>query len=259
MAQAHSSDRDPLLSVAIDEGEGPIVIMLHGVASSSVTFQNVVPLVAPTHRCIAIDLLGFGQSPIPPDAEYTISEHTAAVERTIKSLHLHETFTLVGHSMGALISARYASRLPRQVNKLVLVSPPIYVQPAELSNSLDRGVMDFYLRAYRYVRTNQAFTLRSAAFVERLLPIRKAMDINERTWTPFVKSLQHSIESQTTISDLSAVTAPIEMVYGSMDQFHAEGVLKIVERMTGVTTHRVIGSDHLIGKRLARVVATAIG
>ncbi|MBK4346533.1 alpha/beta fold hydrolase [Lacisediminihabitans changchengi] len=256
---AFTRDRTPLLHVALDEGEGAPVVMLHGIASSSVTFQNVVPLVSPHHRCIAIDLLGFGESPIPPDAEYTIAEHTAAIERTLKTIHLHEPFTLVGHSMGALIAARLALRFPKQVSKLVLVSPPIYVKPEELSNLLDRGVMDFYLRAYKYLRANEAFTLRSAEFVEHLLPIPKAMDINERTWTPFVKSLEHSIESQTTISDLASVTAPIEMVYGSMDQFRSDGVLRIVERMSGVTTHRVLGSDHLIGKRLARVVATAIG
>jgi hypothetical protein len=34
--------------------------------------------------------------------------------------------------------------------------------------------------------------------------------------------------------------------------------MKIVSRMSGVTAHRVLGSDHLIGKRLARVVATAV-
>ena len=256
---AITRDRAPLLHVAVDEGDGPPVVLLHGIASSSVTFKNVLPLITPTHRCIAIDLLGFGESPIPPDAEYTLTEHSAAVERTLKTLHIRDSFTLVGHSMGALIAARLALRFPKQVAKLVLVSPPIYVHPGELGSLLDRGVMDFYLRAYKYLRDNEAFTLRSAAFVERLLPIPKAMDINERTWTPFVKSLEHSIESQTTVSDLASVTAPIEIVYGSMDQFRSDGVLRIVERMSGVTTHRVVGSDHLIGKRLARVVATAIG
>ena len=73
-----------------------------------------------------------------------------------------------------------------------------------------------------------------------------------------MKSLEHAIESQTTISDLAAVTAPIEIVYGDLDEFHSGGVLKIVSRITGVTVHRVRGSDHLIGKRLARVTASAI-
>jgi pimeloyl-ACP methyl ester carboxylesterase len=251
-------ERQPLLHVAERRGEGPPVVLIHGIASSSVTFQNVIPLIENDHECIAIDLLGFGGSPIPENSEYTIGEHVAAIERTIRSLRLTGSFTLVGHSMGALIAARFASQFPRQVRKVVLVSPPIYLSPAELTNALDRRVMDFYLKAYAYIRENKNFTLRHAQIVERFLPIPKAMDINERTWTPFVKSLQNSIESQTTISDLAAVKAPIDVIYGSMDEFHSEGVLKIVSRMTGVTMHRVVGSDHLIGKRLARVVAAAV-
>ncbi|QWT23596.1 alpha/beta hydrolase [Subtercola sp. PAMC28395] len=246
------------LHVAIDVGAGPPVVLLHGVASSSVTFANVVPLIQQNHRCIAIDLLGFGGSPIPENCDYTIGDHAAAVERAIRNLHLKTPFVLVGHSMGSLIAARLAARTRLSIEKVVLVSPPIYLSPEELSDKLDRGVMDFYLRAYKYVRENKEFTLRHAAIVERFLSIPKAMDINDRTWTPFVKSLKNSIESQTTISDLASITVPVDVIYGSLDEFHSEGVLKIVSRLSGVRTHRILGSDHLIGKRLAKATASAI-
>ncbi len=232
---------------------------MHGIASSSVTFQNVIPLIAAEHRVVAIDLLGFGGSPIPEDAEYTVAEHVAAIERTIEGLRLRAPFVLVGHSMGALIATRYAARNSRRVSKLVLVSPPIYLAPKELSDGVDRGMMDLHLRAYQYLRLNKTFTLMAARGIQLLLPIPKLVDVTERNWTPFIKSLEHSIESQTTISDLAAVDAPAVVIYGSMDQFQSAAVLKIVGRMTGVTVHRVLGSDHLIGRRLARVVATAIG
>lgn len=247
----------PLLSVVDDRGTGPVVVLIHGIASSSVTFQNVIPLIEERHRCISIDLLGFGASPIVEDCDYTLADHASAIRRTIRHLRLREPFTLVGHSMGSLIGARYAARWA--VAKLVLVSPPIYLSPTELSDDLDRGRMDFYLKAYRFFRENKEFTLQNARIVERFLAIPKAMDITERTWVPFVKSLENSIESQTTISDLAAVRAPVEVVYGALDQFASEGSLKIVERMRGVEVHRVAASDHLIGKRLARVVAEAIG
>jgi pimeloyl-ACP methyl ester carboxylesterase len=234
-------------------------VLIHGVASSSVTFQNVLPLIEDSHRCIAIDLLGFGESPIPENSEYTLADHAAAIERTIASLRIREPFTLVGHSMGSLIGARYAARFPKRVSKLVLVSPPVYLDPAELSDRVERTQLDLHMKAYKFFRENKDFTLKRARIVERFLPIPKAMDINEQNWIPFVKSLQNSIESQTTISDLAAVKAPIEVVYGDLDEFHSEGVLRIVARMSGVTVHKVRGTDHLIGKRLARVVASAIG
>ena len=83
--------------------------MIHGIASSSVTFENVVPLIEGTHRVIAIDLLGFGGSPAPADSRYTVQEHVASLSRTIRSLRLREPFVLVGHSMGSLIAARYSA------------------------------------------------------------------------------------------------------------------------------------------------------
>ena len=85
------------------------------------------------------------------------------------------------------------------------------------------------------------------------------MDINERTWIPFVKSLQNAIESQSTLSDLAAVDVPVQVLYGVFDEFHSEGTMRIVERMDGVEVHRVAASDHVIGKRLASAVEVAVG
>lgn len=252
--------RAPLLHVAQDvgSGPGPTVVLIHGIASSSITWTNVIPLLESEHRCIAIDLLGFGGSPMPAKASYTLAEHEAALARTIRALKLREPFVLVGHSMGGLIAPRYASRHPRRVRGLVLVSPPIYTAPAALSDERDRVVQEFYLRAYRWLRENREFTIRNGGIIGDMLAIPRAMDINERTWEPFVKSLEHTIESQTTISDLAAVRVPVEIVYGDLDEFSSPGGMRIAERLRGVTVTRVRGATHLLGKRLARAVARAV-
>lgn len=249
----------PLLHIAGDEGIGSPVILVHGIASSSVTFELLVPRIVERHRAISIDLLGFGESPAPVDSSYTIEDHVASLSRTIDSLRLKEKFVLVGHSMGSLISARYAATHPRTLSKLVLVSPPVYVNPAAIGDPRNRAAMDLYLRAYEYLRSNKKFTMRNAAMLARLSPIRNVLDVSERNWTPFVLSLQNLIESQTTISDLAAVTVPVDVIYGSLDPFLTPGGLRIVEQLRNVTTHKVEVNDHIIRHRLARVVATAIG
>lgn len=250
--------RAPLLHVAQDVGSGPVVVFIHGIASSSITWTNVIPLLESSHRCIAIDLLGFGGSPMPPGAEYTLPEHVAAIVRTIKALRLREPFVLVGHSMGGLIAPRYAARNPRRVRGLVLVSPPIYITPSALSDDRDRAVQQFYLRAYRWLRDNPDFTIRNGGIIGDMLAIPRAMDITQRTWEPFVKSLEHTIESQTTISDLAALRVPVEIVYGDLDEFSSPGGMRIASRLRGVTVTRVRGATHLIGRRLARAVARAV-
>lgn len=248
--------RPPLLHVAVDAGQGPAVILIHGIASSSVTFEHVVPLIEPYHRAIAIDLLGFGASPAP---EYTIEEHVASLARTIRKLRLRGTFVLVGHSMGALIAARYTATRGRRVAKIVLVSPPVYLTPAAIGAPVDRAAMGLYFRVYEFLRANKQFTIMAAAQLARLSPIKNLLEVSEKSWRPFVLSLEKSIEQQTMLSDAAAIRVPFELVYGSLDPFLAPGGIRILEQLRGVTAHRVDGGDHVIRSRMARVVATAVG
>ena len=248
----------PILHVAGDEGDGPVVVLVHGIASSSVTFQNLVPLLEPSHRVISIDILGFGRSPVPPDADYTIEEHVASLHATLRSLKVRE-FVLVGHSLGSLIVARYAADHPSGITRLVLVGPPVYGSPNEIGDRRVRSRVSAYLRAYEFLRANKEFTMFNASVLSRMLPIKGVFEVTEKNWDPFVKSLKNCIESQTIVSDLARVRVPVEVVYGSLDAFIAPGSLSVIEAMRHVEMHRVDGNDHIIRKRLARVVAAAIG
>ncbi len=248
----------PLLHVAERSGAGAPVVLLHGIASSSETFENLVPLLRGTHEVIAIDLLGFGGSPAPEDCDYTSDEHVAAITRTIRRLRLRDPFSLVGHSMGALFAARIAAQHPRWLSKAVLVSPPIYLAPGELSDHADQGAMDVHLKAYRFIREHRDFALRNAALGQKLVHVPGFAQLDERSWTPFVRSLEHAVESQTALSDLAAVRVPVTIVYGDMDEFRSRGALQIVSRFTGVTVQHVPGSHHLIDRHLAAAVAAAV-
>jgi cis-3-alkyl-4-acyloxetan-2-one decarboxylase len=254
-----SRRKAPLLHIARDEGRGPVVILVHGIASSSVTFEYLVPLLSVRHRVISIDVLGFGESPSPAGANYTMEEHFEALDRTIRSLKLKHPFVLVGHSLGSLIAARYAAVRKKNLTKLVLVAPPIYVPPTAMSDPLDRAAMGLYMKVYEYLRGNKDFTIRTAAGLGRLAPIKNVLDVSERNWVAFVNTLENAIESQTSISDIAAATVPVEIVYGALDPFLTPGGLRIVEQMRHVTTHKVEANDHVIRRRLARVVDAAVG
>ena len=250
--------RKPALHVALDQGRGPAVVLVHGIASSSVTFENLVPLIRPGHRVIAVDLLGFGKSAAPAGSTFTLEEHVDYLARTLSRLDPPKPFVLVGHSMGALIASRYAAEHSRDLSGLVLVSPPIYLPPEIVGDPVDRAAMVIYRRAYDFLRRNKSFTMWNAALLARLSPIEDVLEVNERNWSAFVLSLEHSIESQTVITDIASTDAPIQVVYGTLDPFLVPGALQIVERMRHVTTRKVEGGNHLIGKRMARVVATAV-
>jgi pimeloyl-ACP methyl ester carboxylesterase len=257
--------RAPLLHLDTDTdtGSGPVVILVHGIASTSATFHKVVPLLAPRHRVIAIDILGHGASPAPPDSEYTLDEHVAALAATIRSLRLREPFVLVGHSLGSLIATRYAaerrwfSAAGTRVSRLVLVGPPIYLSPSEIGDPWVRARVSAYLRAYEFLRANRDFTLANAAVLSRLLP-KGILDLTAENWTPFVKSLKNCIESQTMVSDIAVLRIPVDLIYGALDAFVAPGSLRVVERMRHVTTHRVEANDHIVRSRIGRVLVRVI-
>lgn len=250
--------RAPILHIAADEGEGSVVVLLHGIASSASTFELVIPELRKHHRVIAIELLGFGGSPAPEDAEYTIDEHVAAIAATIHSLRLRQPFILVGHSLGSLLAARYAASHKREVARLVLASPPIYLRPEEIGDPLVRTHVSAYLAAYDFLRANKDFTISTAARVARLFQLGQTLSITEKNWTAFTLSLQQCIESQTTISDIAAVQCDVDVVVGTLDQFVAPGTLDIIGRMRHVTTHLVHANDHVVRRRLARVIVKTI-
>jgi pimeloyl-ACP methyl ester carboxylesterase len=254
-----SRAKSPILHVATDEGEGPVVILVHGIASSSVTFQELVPRLSETHRVVAVDILGFGASPTPANATYTIEEHAESLYETIRSLHLSAPFVLVGHSLGALISARYTADHPEMVAKLVLVSPPVYLDPKSFGAPRDRAAMGVYLKVYEYLRSNKGFTIRTAKNLDRLSPIRNVLQVSEDNWEAFTLSLQNAIESQTTVADIARVRVPVEIVYGTIDPFLMPGGIQIVAQMRHVSVHKVEASDHLLRKRLAKAVAKVVG
>ena len=251
-------EKTPQLHVAVDEGSGPTVVLLHGLASSSVTFTHAVPLLAEDHRVVSLDLLGFGRSPSPASARYTLEEHVAAVAATLRARGIKKPVTLVGHSLGALISARFAAVYPERVGHVILVAPPVYLPGDTVVDPLERLQMDAYYKLYDYMRSNRTFTKAGAKALSRLSPIKNLVDVSENNWRAFTLSLEQCIESQTTVTDLAQVTAPIDLLYGTRDPFLVPAGLRVIERMRGVTTTKVEGADHVVRPDLAREIARIV-
>ncbi|WP_298971815.1 haloalkane dehalogenase [uncultured Roseobacter sp.] len=90
----------------VDEGDGPVVLFLHGNPTSSYLWRNIIPFVTDTHRAIAPDLIGMGDSD-KPDIDYTFADHAAYLDGFIEALGLQD-ITLVIHDWGSVLGMRYA-------------------------------------------------------------------------------------------------------------------------------------------------------
>ncbi len=244
----------PPLEVAVDEGTGPVVVLLHGIASSAVTFDFLVPLLSPRFRVVALNLYGCGNSPAP-DLDYTVDDHVDSVVRTLKKLRIRGPIILVGHSMGALIAARFAAReVAPRCSRVVMVSPPIYPPAAALSNPVDKAQMGFYQAFYDYLKANPDFTSMTAQALNALSPIPNVVSVNEQGWAATKLSMTNVIQNQTTIADLALVNVPVDVVYGALDPFLVKRGLTAVEKLANVTTHRIDIADHVVRHDVARLI-----
>jgi pimeloyl-ACP methyl ester carboxylesterase len=104
-------------------GSGPAVVMVHGLAGSAINWMAVGPEIARTHRALAIDLAGFGQTPLL-NRSATVGANAVMVQSFITEV-VREPVTIIGNSMGGHISILVAADQPRWISAMVLVDPAI--------------------------------------------------------------------------------------------------------------------------------------
>jgi len=114
-------------------GKGPVVLLVHGLAGSSMTWRHVMPALAERYTVLAPDLLGQGESD-KPRGDYSLGAHANTL-RDLMDVLGHQRATLVGQSLGGGVAMQFAHQFPERCERLVLVD----------SGGLGREVT-FYLR-----------------------------------------------------------------------------------------------------------------
>ena len=105
----------------IDEGNGRIILFVHGTPSWSFDFRNVIKALIPEFRCIAIDHIGFGLSDKPENYDYSTINHAGTLENFILSKNL-ENITLVLHDFGGPIGFDFSIKHPKRIKKIVVLN-----------------------------------------------------------------------------------------------------------------------------------------
>lgn len=105
----------------VDEGHGPVVLLVHGTPTWSFEWRHLIRALSPTHRCIAPDHLGFGLSDRPPGADYSPESHAARLSGFVVQLGLQD-ITLVVHDFGGVIGLPLAVEEPSRVSRIVVIN-----------------------------------------------------------------------------------------------------------------------------------------
>jgi len=101
-------------------GQGPVLLLIHGIAGSSDTWSDVLPWLAERYRVVAPDLLGHGGS-AKPRGDYSLGAYASSIRDLLDVLG-HARATVVGHSLGGGVAMQLAYQYPERCERLVLVS-----------------------------------------------------------------------------------------------------------------------------------------
>jgi pimeloyl-ACP methyl ester carboxylesterase len=104
----------------IELGEGPPLLLVHGLSGRWQNWLENIPHFTRTHRVVAVDLPGFGASPMPREP-ISISAYAHFLEGLCDALSI-DAAAVVGNSMGGHIASELAIRSPQRVERLMLVS-----------------------------------------------------------------------------------------------------------------------------------------
>ena len=126
-------------------GEGPVVVLLHGLAMNSSVWHQVLPDLRTDYRCVLPTLpLGGHRTPMRPDADLSLRGLVRLVAEFLETLGLRDV-TLVAHSMGGGELARYIGRHGTgRVRSAVLLSAitPLMLQGPDNPEGVPRSVFD---------------------------------------------------------------------------------------------------------------------
>lgn len=147
--------------------DAPTVLFLHGNPTSSYIWRNIIPYVAEVGRCIAVDLIGFGQSG-KPDIEYRFRDHVRYLDAFIDSLGISSAY-LVAQDWGTALAFHLAARRLEFVRGLAFME---FIRPFASWEEFHRNDVgrETFFRKARTPGVGEQMILEDNAFVERVLP-----------------------------------------------------------------------------------------
>ena len=153
----------------VEMGEGDPIVFQHGNPTSSYLWRNIIPHVADMGRCIAVDLIGMGDSDKLDNASaesYRFVEHRAFLDAAWDALGINQNVTLVIHDWGSALGFNWAQRYPERVKAICYMEA--IVGPMPTWNDFPEGPRGVF-QGFRS-EAGEAMVLTKNVFVEQVLP-----------------------------------------------------------------------------------------
>ncbi|MGV4986699.1 alpha/beta fold hydrolase [Streptomyces sp. NRAIS4] len=196
--------------------DAPALLFIHGSASSTRSWNPMVPLLAGSHRVIRIDLLGHGRSAKPADRSYAIPDQARRAGVALDRLGV-EHAVLVGHSSGGAVATALAEQRPELATALALVntgpSLDAFVAPESAATGPSQWPpTDEQLRWF----ASTGFSRAGYQIPEELLDEVRGMTYH--TFTTTMRATRSYLEQRALPDRLAVLGKPLLVIFGEEDR-----------------------------------------
>jgi haloalkane dehalogenase len=254
-------DLNPYKLHYLDEGEGEVLLFLHGNPTWSFYYRSLIQNFQGRYRCVAPDHIGCGFSDKPQDYDYTLSTHIDNLENLVDFLGL-KNITLVVHDWGGAIGMGLAVRKPELIKRLVLFNTasflsmdiPLLIGLCRMPllgtilirylNLFVRGVLRFGLKRRKRLKKNvrAGYLAPYDTFENRIANLKFVQDIPMEQAVPSYSVIQ-CIERNLKQFD----GYPILIIWGSEDFcFNVKFLNKWREIFPRAEVREVYNAGHLV-------------
>ena len=108
-----------------DEGEGEVILLIHGTFASLHTFDKWTNSLKKKYRVIRIDLPGFGLTGPSKNGKYTIGSYMRFLKKFLDNMEIDKCH-IAGSSLGGWLAWEFAAKFPKRINKLILIGSAGY-------------------------------------------------------------------------------------------------------------------------------------
>lgn len=193
----------------IEEGEGPVVIVLHGWGANIDTVMPIVNLLKNRFKVYAIDLPGFGKSEMPKEV-FGSPEYAEIINQFMK-LESIDKATLIGHSFGGKISIILGSKYPELIDKIVLI---------DSAGLIPKRGAKYYIKVYsfktlRFIYTKLFFWIKDEKRMEKFYKKFGSDDYQDSSG--IMRKILVKVVNENLKPILKEIKAPTLLIWGDED------------------------------------------
>lgn len=244
----------------IQQSERPraTVVLLHGLGCTKELWQPLHGKFPDEVRVIALDLLGFGDSPKPVGADYTNRTQARAIWHTLRKIGAEESLIVVGHSLGSLAAIAFAAAHPDRTHQVIACGAPLY-HPEGDADILKQ----LYELSAQGFEENKEAVVAAAQFLQKTGLAPRSLELNHQTIQPYIASLRASIIKQSLCDEVASLQVPSVFLCGRFDPLVRPKTLEQLQRANAhITIRRVMAAHGLSGgylRRIARIISDTAG